>query len=241
MRRNVGAIERAVSIAVGTGLVALRWRKPGQDAAVATGAGLILRGAFGYCPVNAAVGRNTAMDDTRIALGGPRGIHIRRGVTVRKPPEEVYRFWRDFRNLARFMSHVLDVREIDDRRSHWVIRGPAGRRLEWDSELISDEPGSLISWRTLPGADVVSAGSVRFKRTARGTTEVLLHLQYEPPGGSAAKWILTLLGQDPDSHVREDLRRLKQLLEAGELPSTSGQPTGRRTALFRAGHAVGAS
>jgi uncharacterized membrane protein len=235
MRRNVGAIERAVSIAVGTTILASRLRKPGQGAAVAAGTGLILRGAFGYCPVNAAVGRNTASDDTRIALGGPRGLHIRRGVTIRRRPEEIYRFWRDLSNLAKFMSHVLEVREIDDRRSHWVIRGPAGRRLEWDAELITDEPGSLISWRTLPGADVVSAGSVRFKPTLRGATEVLLHLQYDPPGGAAARWILTLLGQDPDSHVREDLRRLKELLEAGELPTTSGQPTGRRTALFTAG------
>jgi len=238
MQRNVGAIERAVSIAVGTTLVASRWRRPGQAAAVAAGTGLILRGALGFCPVNAAVGRNSAAADTRAALGGPRGIHIRRGVTISRPREHVYRYWRTLENLPRFMSHVLDVRELDDRRSHWIVRGPAGTRVEWDAELITDDPDSLISWRTLPGAHVVSAGSVRFKAAGRDRTELLVHLQYEPPGGAPAKWILGMFGQDPDGQVREDLRQLKQLLEAGEVPTTAGQPAGHRTALFKAGRAL---
>jgi uncharacterized membrane protein len=127
------------------------------------------------------------------------------------------------------MEYLESVRQLDQRRSHWVAKGPAGRRVEWDAEIISEIPGELIGWRTLDGADVVSAGSVRFIPAAgnRGT-HVRVRLQYDPPGGKVGAAIAWIFGKEPSQTILEDLRRFKQLMEAGEIPTTVGQPRGGR-------------
>jgi uncharacterized membrane protein len=155
------------------------------------------------------------------------GIRVERSVAVYRPIEEVYQFFRNFRNLARFLAHVKDVREIDDKHSRWFVRGPAGTELEWDAEIINDQPNELISWRTLGCADVESAGSVRFERAPgeRGTM-VRVSLNYLPPAGALGAAVAKLLGEEPETQIKEDLRRLKQILEAGEVATTEGQPTG---------------
>jgi uncharacterized membrane protein len=157
--------------------------------------------------------------DTRVALAGNRGTHVREAVRLEKPLAEVYRFWREFENLPRFMTHLERVTDLGNGRSHWVARGPANVMIEWDAEIINEVEGKVIGWRSLPGSDVVSAGSVNFS-TARGgrSTEVSVHLQYDPPAGRAGALLATVLGHNPESVIREDLRHLKQLLEAGEIP-----------------------
>ena len=130
------------------------------------------------------------------------------------------------------MTHVVSVRIIDDRRSHWVVRAPRGRTVEWDAEIINEVPNELIGWRTLYGADVVSAGSVRFTPAGVGRgTQVRVHLQYSPPAGRIGSAIAWMLGHEPSQTIQEDLRRFKQLLEAGEAPTTKGQPRGRQSIL----------
>ena len=145
-------------------------------------------------------------------------IEVRRDITVGQEPAEVYRFWRNFENLPRFMEHLQAVRVIDDRRSHWRARAPAGTTVEWDAEIIEDRPNELIVWRSLDGADVPNTGSVRFTPAPGGRgTEVRVELRYDPPGGALGALVAKLFGKEPGQQVGGDLRRLKQVMETGEV------------------------
>jgi uncharacterized membrane protein len=233
MTPNVHTWERALSIGAGAALLYAAVRQPRLRRWTApAGASLIARGLSGFCPVNYATGRTRLRDDTRRALGGPRGIHVHERLTIERPLEEVYEFWRDFANLAKFMHHVERVDVIDRRRSHWVVRGPAGRTVEWDAEIINEIEPELIAWRSLPDADVASAGSVQFRATPRGGTEVRVRLQYQPPAGKVGSWLAALFGREPSQQIHEDLRRLKQILEAREARTMGNQPAERRNVTF---------
>lgn len=225
--RNVDDWERALSIAVGTGLLVLAARRR-QMAATIGGFALIARGASGFCPVNAAVGRGRRRDDTRRALGGSRGVGVRESITIERSAPDVFDFWNDPSNLPRFMQNVERVALRADGRWHWIVRGPAGVPLEWDAEIINEIDSELIAWRSLPGADVASAGSVHFRPRTMTRTEVTVHLQYDPPGGKTGAVLAWLVGKSPAAQLRADLERLKQLLETGELPSTARPSSGDR-------------
>jgi uncharacterized membrane protein len=207
-------LDRWASLVTGTALVAYGLKRrgvPGMCVALAA-APLALRGISGAWPRLPDALRRS---DT---LGGDRGVRVHECARLELPVEEVYRFWRRLENLPRFMRHVEVVTDLGDGRSHWIVRGPAGLPLEWDAELINDVENRLIAWKSLPGADVVSAGSVRFSVAREGrSTEVSVHLQYAPPAGKAGAWAAGLFGREPSQTLREDLRRLKQLLEAGEI------------------------
>jgi uncharacterized membrane protein len=147
-----------------------------------------------------------------------RTIHVMRAITIDRGPEEVYAFWRDFENLPRFMEHLESVQVTTDRRSHWKVKAPAGRSVEWDAEMTEDVSGERIAWRSLPGADVPNRGVVRFLRApADGGTEVHVDLRYEPPAGRAGAAIAKLFGEEPELQLATDLRRFKQVLETGEV------------------------
>jgi uncharacterized membrane protein len=220
MQSNVNGIDRAASLAAGLLLIAATRHTRGRGLATALGAGLMARGVTGFCPITAAV-RGGGRHDTREALGGRRGVHVRESILVRAPRETVYDFWRSLSNLPRFMTHLERIDVINDTRSHWVTMGPAGTRLEWDAELINDRRPDLIAWRSLEGAEVASAGSVRFRETMDGGTDITVRLQYEPPAGKLGAWVSALLGEDPARQIREDLRRLKQLFDRVASPSRS--------------------
>lgn len=161
-------------------------------------------------------------------------ILVEKTMTVNRSAEDAYRYWRDLQNLPRFMMHLKSVRMTGDRRSHWVAKAPAGMQVEWDAELTDDKPNELIAWRSLPGAGVENSGSVRFARATGGRGSVVrVHLQYRPPGGVMTPVFAKLFGEEPAQQVREDLRRFKAMLETGEVPTTEGQPTGRRSAIGR--------
>lgn len=147
-------------------------------------------------------------------------------VTIGVPRAELYDYWHNFSNLPRFMRNLLAVRVVDERRSHWMAQAPAGRVVEWDAELVEDEPGHMLRWRSLPGSDVTNFGLVRFTDAPAGqATEVYVELQYVPPGGSLGAAIARMVGEEPQWQLAEDLRRLKQLAEGGELRAGAGQPT----------------
>ena len=165
--------------------------------------------------------------DTRQRLGGPAGIHVEEAVTVNRPASEVFRFWRNFENLPRFMNHLRAVSQREEGISHWVARGPAGVNVEWDARIINEIDGRLIAWQSLEGSEVSTAGSVNFRETPRGT-EVRVNLQYDPPAGKLGAGVARLLGEEPSVQIHEDLRRFKQLIETGEIPTTKGQPFGGR-------------
>jgi uncharacterized membrane protein len=157
--------------------------------------------------------------DTRAALGGARGIHVREAVRLERPRDEVYAFWRRLDNLPRFMTHLQSVTDLGGGRSHWVANGPAGAAVEWAAEIVNEIESEVIGWRSIAGSDIATAGSVRFSTVRQGrSTQVSVNLQYAVPGGRAGRLLALALGRDPAHVVREDLRHFKQLLEAGEIP-----------------------
>lgn len=163
-----------------------------------------------------------------------RADHVHRSITIGLPPSEVYAFWRKLENLPRFMENLVSVTELDARRSRWVAKGPAGKNVEWDAEIINEEPGSLIAWRSLPGAQIEQAGTVRFQAAPGGRgTIVRVKMQYHPPGGALGRKIAHLFGRAPEQQMVSDLHRFKQLLETGEIARTQGQSAGRETSTSK--------
>ena len=166
------------------------------------------------------------------AIGGPApgsAVQVTRAITINKSPEEVYRFWRNFQNLPRFMLHLESVQTSGNGRSRWTAKAPAGRTVSWDAEIVQDRPHRLIAWRSLPGADVSNLGTVRFEPAPgdRGT-EVHVDLRYEPPAGKLGATIAKLFGEEPSLQMREDLNRFKQVMETGEVTRSDGSPDGAR-------------
>lgn len=161
----------------------------------------------------------------RGAAGGrkaPTRVRVVETITVNRPIDVVYGFWRRFENFPRFMRYVESI-ESSGSRSHWRVRGPAGVRVAWEAELLEDRPNERLSWRTTPDAHIEHQGSVRFSHApgSRGT-EVWVDLSYRPPAGKVGRGIAWLLGSDPESQVREDLRRFKQIVEVGEVTLSDG-------------------
>jgi len=149
-----------------------------------------------------------------------RGVKIAEVVTVNRPAADVYAFWRDFENLPKVMTHLESVTPLDEKLSHWVVKGPLGTTVEWDAEIINDFKNELITWQSLENADVVHAGSVSFKAAPGGRgTEVRVILRYAPPAGGAGRALASLLSKAPSLELREDLRRFKEMLEASEIPT----------------------
>ena len=146
------------------------------------------------------------------------GILTKRSVTVNRPVEEVYAFWRNLENLPRFMRHLESVRVLDGRRSHWVAKAPAGKTVEWDAEIVNERENELLSWRATEDADVHNEGTVRFSQAPGGRgTEVRIALRYEPPGGVLGSKLAMLWREEPGQQVQDDLRRFKQVMELGEV------------------------
>ena len=161
------------------------------------------------------------------AIEDDDSIHVKKSVMINRPVEEIYRYWRDFKNLPQVMEHLESVQVIDEKRSRWAAKGPAGKRIEWEAEITDDRRNELIAWRSLEGSSVENSGSVRFEEAPGGRgTLVRVELNYRPPAGLLGATIAKLLGEEPKLQVQEDLRRLKQLMEAGEVITTEGQPAG---------------
>jgi len=228
---NVGDVERWASAIGGTLLVThgLRRGNFGGLALALLGGSLVYRGVTGHCQAYRALGIDTsdkhrATEEEHIH----QGRLIKHSATVSRSPQELYDFWRDETNAPKFMSNIESVRKTGESTSHWVSRGPMGKTFAWDSEIIREEPHRLFAWKSLPGGDISNAGTVRFEPATGGRgTVVTLEVNYEPPAGAIGVAIAKILGHDPDSRVREDLRRFKQLMEAGVIATVEGQPSGR--------------
>ena len=191
-----------------------------------TAGGTLLTLAGGALAASALAGRpDLAAWRQRAEMAGGE-ITIDRWITIARPAEELYASWRQYENLPQFMRYIETVRPVDERRSHWVARGPAGRTLEWDAEIVEDRPPEVLRWRAVE-ASVEHEGSVHFRPAPGGRgTEVHVHLTYRPPGGRVATTAARLLGAAPDQLVADTLRRFKQLQETGEIATTEGQPMG---------------
>ena len=208
---NVGNIERIVTLAAGAALLGYAWRQGSRPLGL-TSAGLIARGATGYCPAYAALGVDHS--DTRHALRGDKGVHVRESITVNASPEELYTFWRQLERLPAVMPHLERIEQLDFKLSRWTAKAFGQMPVTWTAEIINEVPFETIGWKTLPGESVQHAGSVVFKRLpGTNSTDVRVHLQYSPPGGKAAAWFAALAGQDPAKLTREGLEALKQRFE----------------------------
>jgi len=227
---NVGTTERWISGVAAAALAAyaIRRKRGGLRALALPLAGALLeRAVSGRCPVNQAIGRNSARDRVSpvASLGRGEGLRVEQTVRIARPAEELYRFWRQLENLPRFMDHLESVRVLDERRSHWVARGLAGSRVEWDAEIHNEIPGQLLAWRSLPGSEVDHAGSVHFEPDIGDFTLVRVILRYDPPAGRLGAGVARLFGEDADTQVADDLRRFKQVMEAGD--ASPATPDGR--------------
>jgi uncharacterized membrane protein len=232
---DVGTIERAISAAGGgaLALTGLARRGPAGAALAMAGGWLLYRGATGKDPLYRALGINTAETHPGplASVRHKEGVKVKRSITVDRPRDELFRFWRNFENLPRVMSHLDSVTVLDGGRSHWVAKAPAGRTVEWDAVIHAETDNELIAWRSTEGSQIPNAGSVRFRAAPGGRgTEVTVTLEYSPPLGPVGALLATLFGEEPGMQVREDLRRFKALMEAGEAPTTEGQPSGRKLA-----------
>jgi uncharacterized membrane protein len=230
-RTNVGDIERWASLLGGSALAAFGLARGslGGLALAALGGALVYRGATGHCPMYGTLGVSTAeRHGPATVIPAGHGVRVERSVTIDRPPEELFRFWRNFENLPRIMTHLESVRTTSPNHSHWVARGPMGTTFEWDAEVYTERPNELISWRSLPGSEVDTTGSVHFLRGPGGRgTEVKVVLKYDPPAGQVGAAIGKMFGHAPQNEIAEDLRRFKQIMEAGECPTTEGQPRGQ--------------
>jgi uncharacterized membrane protein len=235
-RANLIEAERWAAL-IGGGVLAaygLTRRSWGGWTLAAAGGTLLYRGATGHWPAGnghdaAAQAAGPRPGDRPLASLPRPGIRVEKSVTIHRPPEDLYRFWRDFENLPRFMKHLESVTVIDSRRSRWVARAPLGMTVEWDAEITGERDPEWIAWRSLPGSDIENTGEVRVVRApgSRGT-EVHVSLAYGAPGGRLGAALAKLFGEEPEQQVYDDLRRFKQLMEAGEIPTVDGQPSGRQ-------------
>lgn len=234
---NVRQTERWVSTLGGAALLVAGARRfagerPGQAALLsAVGASLMWRGQSGHSRVYELTGINTAdrRESTNARLLGRRAEHAEVAVSIAKRPDELYRVWRRFENLPQFLPNVTAVEPIDHRTSRWTGRGPGRKRVQWVSRLVNDVPNELIAWTTVDADDFASTGSIRFlpEPGGRGTI-VSATLQYNLTGGKVGTAIATVFGKEPSQVLHEGLRRFKQIMEAGEAPTTTGQPRGGR-------------
>ncbi|WP_375447710.1 SRPBCC family protein [uncultured Fibrella sp.] len=223
---NVGHTERIISAAAGALLTTIGARR-GSWLLATVGGYLAFRGASGFCPISQAVGRNTAEDST------VEPLEISRSITINKPRNEVYQYWRKLENLPKFMKHLQSVTQLDDRRSHWVAPVPGTEKIEsignieWDAEIVEEVENEKLIWRSVADATVDNAGEVRFQDAPpnRGT-EVHVTIRYTPPAGQLGTSVAKLLQPAFRQMVKEDIRRFKRIMETGMIPSNEG-PSGR--------------
>ena len=225
---DLGKTERLISGAAGAALLFLTFRtRRLRPFLFPVATGLIAKALKGHTGKS---GRTRGDDRTSqvASVGRGRGIKVEESVTINRPLLEVYRFWRNFENLPRFMDHLEAVTVIDDTRSHWVAKGPAGTKVEWDAVIHNEVADELIAWRSLPGSEVNNAGSVHFTPTPDGTgTDVRVVLSYDPPAGKLGAAVAKLLGEEPSKQVADDLRRFKQVMDSGDVLAGARPIAGR--------------
>lgn len=224
---NVGMGERLLSLAAGVGLLATGFQKRSPW-------GVLMAVGGGYLMYRANSGHSSLYERMGVEGGAePRQI-LKQQVTVQCSRDEAYRFWKDFEQLPTFMQHLARVTATCPGQSHWVAKMPGNIEVSWDAEVIEDRQGELIAWRSLPGSEIETAGEVRFLDAPgdRGT-EVHARIEYRAPGGMIGQSAAAILHGMNSQLMKEDMRRFKQLLETGEIPTTEGQPSGREEPRLR--------
>lgn len=225
---NAGSMQRWLS-AIGGGVLTLYGLKQRSVMMTVAGGFLLYTGLSGRSNVYEALrtsvvghGRSTQPSSSR------RGINIETSVTVNRSSAELYHFWRNFENLPRFMKHIEHVDVLDNTHSRWLVKLPVGGMVEWEAEITEDRENEVIAWRSLPNAYIENAGSVRFQPAPGGRgTEVHVTISYAPPAGAVGTAVAKLFNVITAQQVKQDIRRFKQVMEAGEIPTAGYRPTNR--------------
>jgi uncharacterized membrane protein len=223
---NVSFAERVVSGVVGGVLITAALKRRGLDGLAMAGLGAALgyRAFSGHCHLYQMLGIDTAItereqlqrDATPYGVPAHAGVRIEESIQINRPAEELYAFWRNHDNLAKFMPHIESVTSTDGIHSHWVMKGPAGVTVQWDARIHHDDPWRALSWASVDG-QVDTAGSVHFKTIPDGGgSEVRLNMKFDPPMGKLGVNLAKLLGMNPDGLARETLLRFKQVMESSE-------------------------
>jgi uncharacterized membrane protein len=205
------------SAVVGGGLLALTGlmrRSPMGVVLGLAGAALLARGAANQPLRSLVSGRGMNMSQT---------IDFEKTIHIDAAPDEVYDLWANYENFPRFMSHVVEVRDLGRRRSHWVVKGPGGTEFAWNSVLTEQSRPHRLAWRSEPGAEIPQSGSIQFERH-RGGTLVTVRMSYTPPAGALGHGLAVLLGSDPKAQMDDDLARMKAFIERGAVPRDAAQP-----------------
>jgi uncharacterized membrane protein len=209
---DVGTIEHVGAMATGALLFAVGMTRKGMPAALARSGGiaLFLRGARGYAPIYRAMGIGMPATTTGTSK---TAIRVESAVEINRPASDLYYLWRDFENLPAFMSHLISVKQIDEERSHWVARGPAGTVVQWDAKVVNDVPDKVIAWETYEGSSVDHAGSIHFDSTENGKTRLRVVFRYDPPAGTVGAFLARMFHGDPQREIDEDLRRFQKMID----------------------------
>lgn len=231
---NIGETERVISLAAGIPVTIFGLIRgiPGGLVPALFGTGLLYRGVTGHSFLYQALGVSTVEQSPAAvaALPNNQGIQVKRAVTVNASAQDLYTRWHDFQNAPQYMNNVESVQQTGNGQWHWVSKLPLLGTVEWDAEVTNDEPGRLIAWNRTQGSFLSpTGGSVRFEQKPDSSeTVVQLKIDYLQFRGSIGTALGNILGQIPEQEARKDLRHFKELAEAGEIPTTKGQPSGRR-------------
>jgi uncharacterized membrane protein len=214
------------SALVGGGLLALTGllrRSPMGVVLGLAGAALLARGAANQPLRSLAARGGSALGMGKgMGMGMNRTIDFEKTIHIDASPAEVYDLWANYENFPRFMSHVVEVRDLGRRRSHWVVKGPGGAEFEWNSVLTEQTRPHRMAWRSEPGAEIPQSGSIQFERH-RGGTLVTVRMSYTPPAGAIGHGLAVLLGSDPKAQMDDDLARMKSFIERGDVPRDAAQ------------------
>jgi uncharacterized membrane protein len=203
------------------GLYSLMRRSPLRMAIGVAGLVLLARSASNM-PLRSMIQRGTSAGRT---------YDIEKSIWIDAAPEEVYDLWTNYENFPRFMSHVIAVRDLGHRRSHWVVQGPAGTRLEWDAVLTEQSRPHRLAWRSEPGAEIPQSGSVTFEPSRSGTLATV-RMSYTPPAGAIGHGLAMLLGADPERQMEDDLARMKTFIERGSVAPPDAARLGKSASRF---------
>jgi len=230
--RNVHPAERIASGIAGAALTTFavaRKRDAGAAALALAGGYLLYRGLTGHCHGYSLLRTGTAgtSDSETAVIPHGQGVKVEKSVTIDRPIDDLFSYWRNFENLPQFMKHLESVTVIDEKRSHWVAKAPFGKTVAWDAEIINERPNEMIAWHSTEPADIPNAGTIWFKAAPEGRgTIVKVNLEYNPPAGWIGAAIAKIWGEEPNQQVIDDLRRFKNLMEAGESPTTQDHAKG---------------
>lgn len=220
MKNNVGAIEQVLSIGIGSGLIAfgLTQRGKGGMLPILAGGSLLLHGLSSHSHLYEAIGVDESYG-TPIRHPLNRIVHFRKSICINRSAADIYAFWRDLKNLPRFMHNIVAVEELDDTRSRWHAHGPFNKEVYWEAEILEERQNEMITWRTIETESNLEHEGVLSLRRAVGNRGTILSLdcRWSPPGGVIGAALAKLLPQDPARQVSEDLRRFRQLMETGEI------------------------